>query len=100
MLLPLVMSWNAPGALCASEYSIGLMFPSPARACAPVDTTYWFSSATIPAKLGADADVPPLGMNWPPLIKANGSWNQEAVSDTSGTSRAPSLGTPTPFCHD
>jgi hypothetical protein len=48
-----VTSWNAEGAVAASWYSEGLMLPS------PVLPMYWFMIATMPAKSGAETDVPP-----------------------------------------
>lgn len=44
------------GVVCASLYSMGLMFPKPA---ADVPWKFWFSNATMPANTGAEADVPP-----------------------------------------
>src|SRR5262245_9334928 len=69
--------------------------------------------ARIPANAGAPTEVPPTafsplplsrnpfvqlgGFCWPGQ-KRNGSWAAEAFTEMSGTSRAPSLGTPGPVC--
>src|SRR5262252_6135285 len=80
---------------------------------------YWLVNARIAAKVGAEADVPPTTVKLPPLPVRNPevqvetmfpdpsssvqnrypSWSGEALTETSGTSRAPSFGTPVPVCH-
>src|ERR1700756_5876287 len=71
--------------------------------------------ATIPAKAGAPNDVPPAALRPFGLVASFDasrkpltqlfwehsrypSWLGEAASATSGTSRAPSFGTPVPVC--
>jgi len=52
-----------PGA-AANEYSIGLILPSPTDEV----PRYWLSKATIPAKAGAEAEVPPITEQSPPEV--------------------------------
>src|SRR5579871_631117 len=40
MLLPLVTSWNAAGALWAKLYSLGLIFPRPGLDCTPFEMSH------------------------------------------------------------
>src|SRR5580698_8259038 len=71
--------------------------------------------ARIPENVGAPNDVPPatLGMplpsrnpfeqlveSEPEAQKRYPSWFGDAFSEISGTSRAPSAGTPVPVCHE
>src|SRR5579872_2694989 len=77
----------------------------------PLAATYWLSSVIMPAKTGADAEVPPtIELFWtafamplaqlPPEQKMYPSWFADAEIEISGTSRTPSAGTPVPTCHD
>src|SRR5579864_3560035 len=99
MLSPLVTSWNAAGAVCARLYSIGLILPNPALACAPLETTHWLRRAATPANRGAPTDVPPNTASHcaavarvprhadESLVKITyPSWSAEAVMEISGTS--------------
>src|SRR6185369_6379905 len=56
LLVPEVMSWKTfvAALLANSPYSIGFTFPR------PFDPVAWFRRATIPAKVGAPAEVPPM----------------------------------------
>src|SRR5262249_50326083 len=79
-------------------YSSGFTFP----AALPVAV---FISATIPAIPGAAALVPPNTSNlcWlqsPPAYARHATYPScvDELSATSGTSRIPSAGTPTPVC--
>lgn len=54
MFVPLMTWWKAFGVLAANWYSIGFTLPR------PEEDSDWFSNATIPAKSGAAAEVPPI----------------------------------------
>ena len=58
-MLPAVTSANASAPL---EYSSGFKNPSGRR---PFDSRAEFSSETMPANVGADADVPPMDTGLP-----------------------------------
>src|SRR5258708_30874985 len=102
-ILPVMMSWKmleAVGPL-ARPYKVGPMLPrAPVPRCCS-------TRARMPASDGATNEVPPKTLAWPlearkPLVQD--PWQQTtypsccaaALSETSGTSREESLGTPRP----
>src|ERR1700738_3691321 len=104
-ILPLMMSWKileARGPL-ARPYRVGPMLPrGPVPRCCS-------TRARMPARDGATKEVPPKTLAWPlaarkPLVQdpwlqtTNPSGCAAAWSETSGTSREESLGTPRPAC--
>ena len=119
MLFPVVMSWKALDEMDARVYRLGLIEPCLPFCC-------WTRIATMPAKVGVEADVPPETVKspqgevypcWaqvgcgatgsgprspftqlPSLQVKYPSWSADAVRARSGTSRCPSLGTPVPVC--
>src|SRR2546427_93669 len=96
------MSWNAAGALAARLYNFALILPW-------TEFVSWLIMATTPAKAGAPTEVPPTTVK-PPALDRNPlaqlprehmrypSWAPDAFREISGTSRAPSFGTPSPVC--
>src|SRR5258705_905828 len=105
-ILPVMMSWKMLEAVgpFARPYSVGPILPR-----APVPS-FCSTRARIPASDGATNEVPPKTLGWPleerkPLVQdpwlhtTYPSCVAAALSETSGTSREESLGTPRPVCH-
>src|ERR1700730_15562921 len=115
--IPIGTSLNEVGLEAASWYRIGLMGPKPGADLKPLAIRDWSTSARIAANVGAPADVPPTTLKFwllsrKPLVQVDTfvpfgpsseqnkypSWNGEAFTATSGTSRLKSLGTPVTVC--